>query len=248
MTNPGPSTLEPPPSLPSIPANSEMDDMVTILFKALGEQHNYNMRLWEWIGTQRSYNFVIQNLLNQIAVTGGDQTIEDLIVTQTSTLQGAVTAESTLNVQGATDLDAALNVDSTIHADGTIDTDASLVVDLVSTLTGVVTLGSHLDLSEENGITASTTQTQAAGYVLSKTISNVTVSGTDGDAVTMPVGAAGRFMFIRNSDAAQTIKVFPGSGGTINGAAPNASITLAAGESGFFFDVGGNIWVMAIGA
>ena len=271
MTIATPTVPQAPPPLPQI-AGKTVEEMLGSLIVHVNDLNAYCVSLWEHLGTVRTFNAVTLDRLNNMLRSGTDITIEDLIVTLTTNLQGAVDCDTTLNVDGKITAGAAMDVTGLLQALGamTVGTTlgvtgkltasaaadvtgllqalAALTVGTTLSVTGNTTLSAHLMPSNENGITASTTQTQAAGTAITKTISNVTVSGTDGDAITLPTGALGRTCILRNSDAAQTIQVFPASGGSINGGAVDASVTLAAGETGFFFDVGGAIWVMAIGA
>lgn len=80
--------------------------------------------------------------------------------------------------------------------------------------------------SSTNGITASTTQTQAGGTVLRSTINRIT-SANASDAVTLGFQAVpGREVTIIN-DSGQTIQLFPYSGDKLNDAAANASVSIA---------------------
>jgi hypothetical protein len=51
-------------------------------------------------------------------------------------------------------------------------------------------------------------------------------------------------MFVRN-DGANTLTVYPPSGGTINGSASN---TIAAGKADLYFGTSGTAWVTLDGA
>jgi len=83
--------------------------------------------------------------------------------------------------------------------------------------------------SSESAITASTTQTQGQ-RPLTQDINIISVCANANDTVTLPPAADGMEVYIRNNGA-QTLKIFPASGDAINGAAANASVTLAAGAS-----------------
>lgn len=80
-----------------------------------------------------------------------------------------------------------------------------------------------------DGITASTTQSQGQGALVSD-FNIISVCANANDTVTLPAAASGMGIYIRNNGA-QTLQIFPASGDTINGAAANAPVTLAAGAS-----------------
>lgn len=97
--------------------------------------------------------------------------------------------------------------------------------------------------SVENGITASTTQTRAAGYALTKGISRVTTAAVSGDAVTLPALAAGQSVVVVN-DGANPIKVFPnGAADQIDGGTAAASVTLSAAKRCRFTCMAANVIV-----
>ena len=97
------------------------------------------------------------------------------------------------------------------------------------TIAGDVTLASALNLSVAAGLTASTTQTQGQ-QALTKTINEVATCANANDTVTLPTAVAGQIVIVINNGA-QTLKVFPASGDTIDEGAANAAKTQAAGAN-----------------
>ena len=87
----------------------------------------------------------------------------------------------------------------------------------------------HIKRSVTTGITASTTQTQGQGP-LTTDQNYVSTCANANDVVTLPTAVAGYEVYIRNNGA-QVLQIFPASGDAINGAAADASVTLAAGSS-----------------
>ena len=83
-----------------------------------------------------------------------------------------------------------------------------------------------------DGLTASTTQTQAGGLVLRHGISSVT-SANASDAVTLPKATPGVLLIIANSSG-QTIQLFPFLGDKINVAAINAAVSVATATTSFY--------------
>lgn len=89
-------------------------------------------------------------------------------------------------------------------------------------------------------ITASVTQTQGQ-QPLTRQFNHVSVCANVNDVVTLPAAVARTVCYIFNRGA-QTLQVFPASGDAIDGAAANASMTLAAGKSAMFFAVDTTNW------
>ena len=77
------------------------------------------------------------------------------------------------------------------------------------------------------GITAFAGGGQASATPLTAKYNNITVSGTNGDSVKLPIGLIGKEILVQNSDAAQSINVYPVSGEYINGVLNNPSSILA---------------------
>jgi len=73
--------------------------------------------------------------------------------------------------------------------------------------------------------------TQGTATALVSNINNVTVVATGATGVRLPTAVAGMRILIRNSDSADTLSIYPATGGTINALAANAAFTLAAGST-----------------
>lgn len=99
--------------------------------------------------------------------------------------------------------------------------------------------GEHAVLSGgvEDTITAHAGGTQAAAYVLTKSISRVTVVGTAADSVRLKAMLPGEFCVVINSDASDSLQVFGAGTATINGVATATGVALAAGKVGLYFAV-----------
>lgn len=96
----------------------------------------------------------------------------------------------------------------------------------------------------ETGITAGTTQTQAGATQLTAQINRVDTVGTTSDGVKLPeitaspgrLGSLGSMIFVANAGA-NTMKLYGGTGDTINGVATGTGVTVAAGV---------NVWLVAV--
>jgi sugar lactone lactonase YvrE len=76
---------------------------------------------------------------------------------------------------------------------------------------------------------AGTTQGTATGLV--SNINNVTVVTAAAAGVRLPTAVAGMRILVRNSDSADTLSIYPATGGTINALSANAAFTIIAGAT-----------------
>ena len=90
-------------------------------------------------------------------------------------------------------------------------------------------------LSVEDGITASTTQTQGQEQ-MSAQVNRIAVCANANDVVTLPSCSAGAQCTIFN-DGAQTLQIFPNTDDEIRSLAADASTTLAAGSSVTYYGI-----------
>lgn len=80
-----------------------------------------------------------------------------------------------------------------------------------------------------SSITATGT-TQNAAVELTSSINNVTVVTATNDGVRLPTAVPGVTILVRNSDAADTLKIYPATGAEINALGANNSYSLTAGS------------------
>lgn len=94
-------------------------------------------------------------------------------------------------------------------------------------------------------------QPTLAANTCSGAFNTVTVVATDNDSVLLPSGMP-QFsrVWIWNGDAGQDIKVYPNSGGTINGAAANAALVVGQQQAVECVQIGtdGMTWLALLGA
>lgn len=95
-----------------------------------------------------------------------------------------------------------------------------------------VDLTGDLVFSVEEGITASTTQSQGQ-QPLVETANEIAVVANAGDTVTMPAATAGKFVWVTHNGA-KNLQIFPASGDNFEGVAVDASITMYNNASGEF--------------
>tara|TARA_Y100000310_G_scaffold152446_1_gene151929 strand:- start:287 stop:913 length:627 start_codon:yes stop_codon:yes gene_type:complete len=94
----------------------------------------------------------------------------------------------------------------------------------------------------QDSVTASVTQTQAAGTALTGEVVRVTVCGFVDNAVTLPTAEAGRKVFIYNIGG-NRVQIFPASGDQIRDNAVDASVTLNDDKGRSFYAVSETVWV-----
>ena len=101
------------------------------------------------------------------------------------------------------------------------------------------------------GLTAGATQTAAGATALTGALNTVTVVAADNDGVILPAGRGqGDIVVVANLDAAQDIKVYPNTGGAINGGSANAALVVGQQQVAQFVQIGtdGLSWIAILGA
>jgi sugar lactone lactonase YvrE len=148
----------------------------------------------------------------------GTITLGQSTVSQTTNIQAGATASGstkTLNIgtAGVSGSTTAINIGSAVSGATSTTTLSGLVIDSISAAVSA----------------AGTTQGTATGLV--SNINNVTVVATGATGVRLPTAVAGMRILVRNSDSADTLSIYPATGGTINALATNAAFTLTAGST-----------------
>jgi hypothetical protein len=100
------------------------------------------------------------------------------------------------------------------------------------------------NLRAVNGLTASTTQTQAGGLPLDPGtyIHRVTTVGTAADAVVLPKAINGNSYIVINAAASNSMGIFPALGDQINALSVNAVLATAANKTVLFACAVDGIW------
>lgn len=98
--------------------------------------------------------------------------------------------------------------------------------------------------SVQGGITADTGSAQGDGLITNP-VNYVTTVGTAGDALTLPNWPIGATITVAN-DGANSLDVFPPTGGDINGAGANVAQAVAAGETRVFIKMTATVWKSGI--
>ena len=147
----------------------------------------------------------------------GTQTIGRSTVSQTTNIQAGATASgSTKAINIGT---AGLSGSTTNIAIGSAVSGATSR----TTLNGIV-------IDSISAAVSAAGATQATATALVSNVNNVTVVAAGADGVRLPTAVAGMRILVRNSDSADTLSIYPATGGTINALAANAAFTLAAGS------------------
>jgi hypothetical protein len=148
----------------------------------------------------------------------GTITVGQSTVSQTTNIQAGATASGstkTMNIgtAGLSGSTTAINIGSAVSGATSTTTLNGLVIDSISAAVSA----------------AGTTQGTATGLV--SNINNVTVVTAAAAGVRLPTAVAGMRILIRNSDSADTLSIYPATGGTINALSANAAFTLTAGST-----------------
>lgn len=105
-----------------------------------------------------------------------------------------------------------------------------------------ITVADPINYSSATGITAFAGGGQASATQLTEEHSNVTTVATAADSVKLPTAEAGILLVVENNGA-NSMDVFPATGGTINGGAANAAIKVPAGARKYFMAISATAWL-----
>jgi len=172
----------------------------------------------------------------QLAARGAYGTTLDANTAQRDALIAAGTAPSGSTVDGTTSSGAI----PTQTMDGPISFDA-----------GTVNVTGQLNPAIQQGVTASTTQTLAAGTKITADVVIVTKCANDFDALTLPTlstvtGSAHRVTVLNT--AAKKATVFPGETGTkIDAGSASAAVTITGASQATFIQSGPADWITTNG-
>lgn len=108
-----------------------------------------------------------------------------------------------------------------------------------------------LRLTRNTALTALAGGAQA-GTALNLGYNRFTVVVTAGDSAQLPAVSGGAVIIVTNADAADSMNVFPQTGGIINAGAANAAFAVAAGKTAIFIQAidtsGATIWYCVLTA
>ena len=147
------------------------------------------------------------------AITLGQST-----VSQTTNIQAGATASGStktvnMGTAGLSGSTTAINIGSAVSGATSTTTLNGLIIDSISA--AVSAAGA----------------TQGTATALVSNINNVTVVTAAAAGVRLPTAVAGMRILIRNSDSADTLNIYPATGGTINALGANTAFTLTAGST-----------------
>jgi hypothetical protein len=95
-------------------------------------------------------------------------------------------------------------------------------------------------------VTAGTTQTQAGATELTGAVNLVTTGNINDGVILQADRVAGDVVYIVNLSAA-ALKVYPSTGGAINGGSANAADVIAANTSAVCVNTGSDNWGVVVG-
>jgi hypothetical protein len=148
----------------------------------------------------------------------GIVTLGQSTVSQTTNIQAGATASGStkainIGTAGLSGSTTTINIGSAVSGATSTTTLNGLAVNSISAAVSA----------------AGTTQGTATGLV--SNINNVTVVTAAAAGVRLPTAVAGMRILVRNSDSADTLSIYPATGGTINALSANAAFTIIAGTT-----------------
>jgi sugar lactone lactonase YvrE len=178
----------------------------------------------------QSNAYVDGNLVVQSNITSsGTATLNALSSSGTSSLATS-TATQTVSLGAGATVSGSTKTMNIGTAGVSGSTTTISIGSAVSGATSTTTLnGLVIDSISAAVSAAGTTQGTATGLV--SNINNVTVVTAAAAGVRLPTAVAGMRILIRNSDSADTLSIYPATGGTINALAANAAFTIIAGAT-----------------
>lgn len=147
------------------------------------------------------------------AITIGQSTAAQTLNLATGATATATTKTVNIGTTGVSGSTTAINIGSAVSGATSSTTLSGLVIDSISAAVSA----------------AGATQATATGLV--SNINNVTVVAAAADGVRLPTAVAGMRILVRNTDAADTLKIYPATGGQINALGANAAYSLVTSST-----------------
>lgn len=175
-------------------------------------------------------NAYVDGFLNvQGAATLGTLSVGTTTISGTANLATSTAAQTVSLGAGAT-VSGSLKTLNIGTAGVSGSTTAINIGSAVSGATSTTTL-SGLVIDSISAAVSAAGSTQGAATALVSTINNVTVVAAAADGVRLPTAVAGMRILVRNTDSADTLKIYPATGGQINALGSNAAFSLTAGST-----------------
>lgn len=175
------------------------------------------------------------NAVVNLGITAGTGTFG------TTTISGTLTSTSTTNLATATGAQT-VSLGAGATTSGSLKTlnigtagvsGSTTAINIGSAVSGATskTTLSGLVINSISAAVSAAGATQGTATALVSNINNVAVVAAAADGVRLPTAVAGLRILIRNSDAVDTLKIYPATGGQINALGTNASFSLVAGAT-----------------
>jgi cytoskeletal protein CcmA (bactofilin family) len=181
----------------------------------------------------------------QLSVNGNLVAGSNAYVDGALTVQGSVATGGTVGASGTTSLATSTSSQTVSLGAGATASGSTKTMNIgtagVSGSTTAINIGSAVSGANSgtflnglvvNSIGAAITaagSTQGTATALVSNINNVTVVAAAADGVRLPTAVAGMRILVRNTDALDTLKIYPATGGQINALGANAAYSLIAG-------------------
>ena len=164
------------------------------------------------------------------SLTVGTTTVSGTLTSSSTTTLATSTAAQTVSLGAGATVSGSLK---TINIGTTGVSGSTTAINLGSAVSGATSTttlnGLVIDSISAAVSAAGATQATATGLV--SNINNVTVVAAAADGVRLPTAVAGMRILVRNTDAADTLKIYPATGGQINALGANAAYSLVTSST-----------------
>lgn len=98
---------------------------------------------------------------------------------------------------------------------------------------------------DQNLTVAAAGANQGAATAITKYFNKVTsATASSAEGVVLPAASVNKVIVVQNADADAAVKVYPATGGKIDGGSANAAVTLAIGALSIYWCDGTNWWTL----
>lgn len=171
---------------------------------------------------------VVQGAGTIASLSVGTTTVTGTLSSSSTTTLATSTAAQTVSLGAGATVSGSLKTLNIGTAGVSGSTTTINIGSAVSGATSTTTLNG-LVIDSISAAVSAAGATQATATALVANINNVTVVAAAADGVRLPTAVAGMRILVRNSDALDTLKIYPATGGQINALGANVASTLVAG-------------------
>ena len=172
----------------------------------------------------------VQGAITAGSITVGTTTVSGTLTSSSTTTLATSTAAQTVSLGAGATVSGSLK---TINIGTTGVSGSTTAINIGSAVSGATstTTLSGLVIDSISAAVSAAGATQATATGLVSNINNVTVVAAAADGVRLPTAVAGMRILVRNTDAADTLKIYPATGGQINALGANAAYSLVTSST-----------------